>query len=377
MPRWIVRIILVVLALGAVGSLVVWLNFDQVRYDAIVWVATPSQPLDALPEPLAFDYAREDAWAALPTRRDAPDGAVDGESDNQATAAVDVFLVHGTTYARPYKGSWNQPADDADTNAFTDAAIRGASVYSACCKIYAPRFRQAILGAFGDSESASAKAAFALATADIERAFDHYIAHYNGGRPFILAGASQGGAKVFDLLKLRISGTPLRERMVAAYPLIFWKKADEFAKEAPDIPVCAAPAQTGCVATFNPVGPNLRTGLNPIFDRTGIICVNPLTWRTDGTYAGFELNIGARRFATPNKLVPGVADAQCDANGRLVVTEIRADMYEGIPLARQLFMGVFGRENYHSIAGALFYGNIRQNAKERVDAFIAAQSPPR
>lgn len=372
--RTLLRLLAALLMLVVVAGVYVWLDFDRVRYSAIVWLSTPEKPFDALPEALAFDYAREESWAALPTRRDAADEVVDGDADMQATAAVDVFLVHGTTYGRLYKGSWNQPADDVDTNAFTDQAMRGASVFNVCCKIYAPRYRQAGFGAFGDRTGSGAKAV-ALATADIERAFDYYLVHHNNGRPFILAGASQGGAKVFELLKSRISGTELRRRMVAAYPFIWWKKAEEYAKEAPDVPVCATPAQTGCVVTFNPVGPNVRTGLNPLWDRTGIICVNPLTWRRDGAYAGFELNIGARRFALPNKLIPGVADAQCDANGRLIVTEIRADMYEGIPLARQLFMGVFGRENYHSIAGALFYGNIRRNVKERVDAFLAAQPP--
>jgi hypothetical protein len=369
----LLRVLGIVLGLLVVAGAYVLLDFDRVRFNTIVWLNMPQEHFDALPEALAFDYAQEEAWAALPTRRDAADEVVDGDADMQATAAIDVFWVHGTTYGF-YKGSWNQPADDAETNANTDRSMRGASVFNVCCKIYAPRYRQVGFGAFGDRTGSGAKAV-ALATADVERAFAYYMAHYNNGRPFFLAGASQGGAKVFALLKSRISGTNLRQRMVAAYPFIWWKKTEEFAKEAPDIPVCATPTQTGCVATFNPVGPNLRTGLSPIMDRTGIICVNPLTWRTDGAYAGFELNIGGRRFASPNKLVPGVADAQCDANGRLVVTEIRADMYEGIPLMRQLRMGVFGRENYHSIAGALYYGNIRRNVKERVDAFLAAQPP--
>jgi hypothetical protein len=176
---------------------------------------------------------------------------------------------------------------------------------------------------------------------------------------------------VFGLLKNRISGSELRKRMVAAYPLIWWMKKDQFAKDAPDIPVCSEPAQTGCVVTFNPVGPHLRRGLNPIFDQDGLICVNPLTWRTDGAYAGFDLNLGGRRFSAPDELIPHVADAQCDKTGRLLVSEIKADMYEGIPLALQMVMGVFGHDNHHSLAGGLFYANIKKNIQERASAYLA------
>ncbi len=369
--RWLVRIAVTFVVVLAAASLYVWLNFDAVRYSTIVWMATPSKPFDETRVPPPFDYATDKAWVALPTRKDAADDVVEGEMDGQADAAVDVFLVHATTYAQLSNDSWNQPPNDLQTIAFTDAAMRGASIYNACCKVYAPRYRQVSLGAFGDKTGSGAKA-LEIAYADVETAFDYFLEHHSRGRPFILAGASQGGRHIFKLLKSRINGTELADRMVAAYPLIFWMPKAQFAKDSPNIPVCSSPTQIGCVVTFNPVGPHLRTGLNAFMDQTDIICVNPLTWKTDGAYAGFDLNIGTRTFKTPKKLLPGIADAQCDKDGRLLVSEIRTDMYDGIPLSRSLFMGVFGRDNYHSIAGGLFYGNIRRNAKDRVDAYLAA-----
>jgi len=32
---------------------------------------------------------------------------------------------------------------------------------------------------------------------------------------------------------------------------------------------------------------------------------------------------------------------------------------------------LYGRENYHAIGLALFYGNLRRDAQQRVDAFLA------
>ena len=343
-------------AVLAVIAFIVWLNFDSVRYSAIMWMATPAKPFT---EPKGFDYTSADGWVGLP------------ESDASAEQPVDVFFVMGSTYYVPYHDSWNQPADDAEANKVITKFFKTLPIFVGCCKAYTPRFRQAILGAAADRTGNGEKAT-ALAYADVERAFDEFIQHRNNGRPFVLAGASQGSKYVFALLKNRISGTPLKDRMVAAYPIIYWMTKDQFAKDAPDIPICSEAKQTGCVVTFNPVGPHLRTGLNPLFDRTGLICVNPLNWRSDGTYAGFELNSGARRFAFPDKLIPGVADAKCDENGRLLVSEIRADMYEGVPLPFQLVMGLFGHDNYHSLAAALFFANLKQNVEDRTQAFLAA-----
>jgi Protein of unknown function (DUF3089) len=351
----LLRVLVGFVAVLAMITLIVWLNFDSVRYSAVMWVGTPSRPFS---EARPFDYATPEAWASLPTAT--------------ATQKVDVFLVHGTTYYRPYNDSWNHPADDAETNAIVSQnAILAASLYGDCCKLYLPRYRQAIIGAIADDKNDGDKA-IALAYRDVERAFDYYISHHNNRRPFMLAGASQGGRHIFALLKNRISGTELRDRMVAAYPLIWWMKKNQFAKESPDIPICSEPTQNGCVVTFNPVGPHLRTGLNPIFDQTGIICVNPLTWRTDGAYAGFELNLGARPFRRPDKLIPGAADARCDENGRLLVSKVRANMYEGVPLPLQLVMGLFGHDNYHPIAGGLFFTNLKRNIGDRAEAYLTA-----
>ena len=123
--------------------------------------------------------------------------------------------------------------------------------YKDCCKLYMAHTRQAIIGAFNDTTDNGRKA-LDLSYADVERAFDYYIAHYNNGRPFVLAGASQGGRHIFALLKNRISGSELRKRMVAAYPLIWWMKKAQYEKDTPDIPVCSEATQTGSVRQRRP-----------------------------------------------------------------------------------------------------------------------------
>jgi hypothetical protein len=355
MFRWFIIIGVVLAALAAAA----WIWRDPLYFMLLSMRIKPDHAYadSALPAPP--DYANETSWAALPGRADNADFTPPGTQDGQAGAAVDVFFVHPTTYINP--ASWNAPLDDAGANAFTDDfVLRGqASAFNGCCRVHAPRYRQATFYSFFDLDGDGGKA-LETAYRDVEAAFDHFLEHYNEGRPFILAGHSQGARHVASLLERRISGSPLRDRMVAAYPVGYYLNAEELAGTLPDIPVCADPAQTGCLVTWNTVGPNA-----PVWQPgTPFVCVNPLSWKTDGAHAAHELNLGAlatRADEGKGRIEPGAADAQC-TEGRAVVSEIRTDMFDGLPF-------YMGRDNHHLLDYALFWMNIRENAKARVAAF--------
>ena len=59
------------------------------------------------------------------------------------------------------------------------------------------------------------KSSSPLSMEDISAAFDYYMDNYNEGRPFVLAGFSQGGKAVVELVKH--APAEVLERMVAAY----------------------------------------------------------------------------------------------------------------------------------------------------------------
>ena len=82
----------------------------------------------------------------------------------------------------------NAPWNVSDTDAPLNPAVllNQASVFNACCRIYAPRYRQASLGGLNND------AALDLAYTDVARAFRHFAAHANHGRPIIIASHSQG-----------------------------------------------------------------------------------------------------------------------------------------------------------------------------------------
>ena len=335
----------------------------------------PTMDFAEAPAPLAPDYSQPQGWAALPDREDAADVVPAEVQDRQATAQVDVFFVHPTTFFGT--AGWNQSLDDTSTNQLTDMfVLRGqASVFNSCCRIYAPRYRQATIYSFMDS-SGNGKAALALAYEDVERAFDYFIENYNQGRPFILASHSQGSVHVRALLERRITGTPLRERLVAAYPIGFSIHREELAKAVPDVPVCESPDQVGCLVSWNAVGPRA----SPWGDPSRNICVNPLTWRVDGAAAAASLNLGGVAYpgtfegtladvkGVPQEFIDaepvletGVADAQC-VNGMLLVQEIHSKNYAARPM---------GRDNYHIYDYNLFHMNLRKNVEQRVEKYLA------
>lgn len=337
-----------VIVAGLAGLAFVYRADLQLRL--MVMMITPNQAFTDASSPAPPDYANPLHWAALPDRADLADSVPTGATDAQATASVDLFFLHPTTFLSP--DAWNQSLDDAATNELTDEMVmRGqASVFNGCCRIYAPRYRQATLAAFFD-EGESASRALALAYVDVVAAFRYYMTHFNEGRPFVLAAHSQGSRHADYLMADEIVGTELAGRMIAAYPVGFELDGSN------GVPVCETPTQTGCQVTWNSVGP----AAGALFASPDNICVNPLTWRIDGALADRAANLGAVNLDAGDAPEPGVADAQC-RDGRLYVSEIHSDNYSLMPL---------GRDNYHIYDYALFYMNIRENVQARVDAFLA------
>lgn len=357
-------------ALTAVGTAVF---FEQL----VIMAMDPGVPFDANAAPRAPEYTHPDAWSALPARDDAADAALpELPAGNQATAPVDVFYVHPTSYVG---ASWNGAIEDRALNAATDkvATRIQASAFNACCAVYAPRYRQANGTAF-TRPSPDGQLAVDLAYRDVREAFRHFLGEYSHGRPFILASHSQGSALARRLLREEITGTPLRDRLVVAYLIGAPLTEQALAREAPDIPVCTAEAQTGCVVGWNARAPGFAPGkleFREALDTSAEtrVCVNPLTWRDDGMPAGAARSLGAVFLdAEPPSLIPGFASAQC-RGGTLVVTEIGEAPRD---FMSRLLDHALGAGNYHPIEYQIFFVNLRHNANTRVAAYLKGRAAP-
>jgi hypothetical protein len=337
----------------------------------------PTTPFAETFQPPAPDYGSPVTWAALPDLQDDADVVPAQDRDGQAAAPVDVFFIHPTTYFS--NKTWNAPLDDAMAKDITDHDIlrNQASAFNACCRVYAPRYRQAAFGA-QQAVPEEADKAWDLAYSDVRAAFDYYLSHYNHGRPFIIASHSQGTMHALHLMEEVITGKPLRQKLVAAYLIGMPIPKGVFTQMLPDIPLCTSPEQTGCASSWNAIGPTADTRLfHTILHRypagkkesivgKELVCTNPLSWRTDEAPGERKAHLGGVRFAmaadsgAPPQPDLELVDARCK-DGWLIITEPAPKAYREVLL---------GPDMYHVYDYSLFYVHVRQNAQTRVKAFL-------
>lgn len=351
-------------------------------------IRIPAQAFGELPHPTAPDYARETAWAALPWRLDAADVVAERDpfGDRQATALVDVFYIHPTTYRDI--DYWNQPLDKETTNAWTDESViaRQAAIFNACCRVFAPRYRQATAAAVYAPPDRKPLAAYEFAWGDVRAAFLHYMQHWNQGRPFILVGHSQGSSHIERWFN-EFGTSAYRRQLVAAYAVGIGFTAGSLRQLAGGTPVCTTPTETGCIVSWNTFdaagdpGTFVRGTQGRHAARFGssegneILCINPLTFEATQPAATATQNLGSLPARTGVGLAaalqagvslpatdPGRIAARCEG-GVLRVEGLPREGYAIVPLPGGML---------HFNDFDLFYANIRANAVARAAAFKVA-----
>jgi Protein of unknown function (DUF3089) len=307
--------------------------------------------------PAAPDYADSSNWAALPWVADAADLLPsDTMHDVQPTSRVDVFFIHPTIYNNgPDAGrGWNADLQARKLNREVDRTTikYQASIFNGVGRIYAPRYRQAhLVSFFTKRRKKDADQALALAYADVKASFEYYLSNYNDGRPFIIAGHSQGALHAKQLLKEFVESKPLADQFIAAYIVGYPVAKDEFKILKP----CERPEETGCFTTWRTYRRDFA--MRKAVD-TNVICTNPLSWKMDNTYVPKSENKGAvlRRFHT---VFPQICDAE---------------VYRGVlAVSKPKFPGsvFFVIKNYHPGDFNLFYFDVRANAKLRSEWYFA------
>ena len=370
--KFLLAIVAVVVLILAVF---IWISSDPGRSLRLAF--TPGEPFKA-PSGGALDYTDPGLWAALPGKASTAGELPEGVVSIAQVPEADVFYVHPTTYLS--RDFWNAPLDDDMANTRVDKSmIRGhGSALSLAGQLYAPRYRQATFGAFFD-ESGDGVKAIGFAFGDVLSAFDNYIANRNNGRPFILAGHSQGSLHLIYLLQQRINGTALADRMIAAY-IIGWPVSIEADLGAlADIGPCEAADDTGCVISYQTFGADgdpsmilnymdITVGLGGT-PRAGttMLCTDPLSWtiggRADASQHLGAVAIPADRDIPLGPIIPTFTGTRCSETGVLLLDRNPDDAWRDYMMAG---------ENFHVYDYHMFYMNLRENAALRAKTWLDA-----
>jgi hypothetical protein len=260
-----------------------------------------------------------------------------------------------------------------------------AARYGQYCKVYAPVYRQATLQAI--QSPGNAGDAFATAYADVQAAFDEYLAKDNHGHGFVLIGHSQGAGMLTQLIQKRVDDNPkVRKRLVSAILLggnVEVATGKDVGGSFQHVRACRSKHQTGCVIAFSTFGTTPPP--DAIFGRPGgalsaggsgadveVLCTNPAALKggtkpitavapAEPFAPGTSIGAATQAVGAPPKVeadtefvaFPKAYDAECsDAAGAHVLLITPRD---GAPTPKPVPSATWG---LHLLDGNVAQGNL-------------------
>lgn len=312
----------------------------------------------------APDYSQKACWYQIPA----------------ITKDVDTFYIYATEYM-------SVSEDDPDyatlDNAEVLANIGGeylahATAYEDSTNVFVPYYRQAGLMFAGIvwKKTGNIDAAISgMPYDDVTAALDYYFENYNNGRPFIIAGHSQGSAIIKLVLKKYFKEHPdYYKRMIAAYVIGYAVTQDDL-KANSHWKFATGENDTGVIVSWNIEGKkNVEANVPTAVLLPNAISINPLNWKRDETYAPASENLGS---FMPNletgkyEIMDVGADAQINLARGVVVTNAEAE-----PLPDELIETAaefFGPDGRHADDYSFYYNNIKDNVAKRIANYIASR----
>ena len=207
------------------------------------------------------------------------------------------------------------------------------------CNFYAPYYRQISLESWLLDEEVIEER-FEPAMEDVERAFQYYLKHENQGRPFVLAGYSQGAKAVVELLK-RMSDKAFSQ-VKAAYVIGYRITAEDLKHK--HIRPAQGETDQGVVICYNSVK-TPQDIWKAVADRN-CACINPVNWRTD---------------AAPAQLNDSIS-VEIDTQHQVLLVK----GYDGGGIEIPLLKGHVSEGNYHLSELTLFQQQLQENVLKRI-----------
>ncbi len=267
---------------------------------------------------------------------------------DDSSSGADVFYIPSTweydwTTADGRVSHWADPSNPKH-RADVENEMAGVAGYMADGnRFYSPHYRHITLDSWATlNEDTIARRYMDVAFVDVRNAFDYYISNFNHGRPFILAGFSQGGKSVVELMKT-LDGA-LRDRMVAAY-VMGYKVTPADVEQAPWIRAATDSVDTGVTICYNSVS-DVRY-LKPVVSAPNVMCINPVNWRVDD--------------------MPATLDDTVTVTADPYYKVLVVDGYDGSSLPN--ILDILNVGDYHGAEPWLYKECLRRNIRQRINAF--------
>jgi hypothetical protein len=191
--------------------------------------------------------------------------------------------------------------------------------------------------------------------------FEYYLDHFDTGKPIIFASHSQGTMILKELLfYIRENHPDILDRMVSAYLIGYGINQDYLDKV--ELPFATGESDTGSIVSYNTEAP-VTDSNNPftMWFYNDCFAINPVNWVRDDTYAPATTS-KLRGEDTDSGLAEtkeNFADAQINIERGTVVTN--ADV---VADPAWWPLGILHHFDYD-----LFYYSLKDNVKNRIDAF--------
>ncbi len=184
-------------------------------------------------------------------------------------------ITEGRTLKCHYANVWNHTHREHMAREINKVA----AYMSPGNRFYAPYYRHATIETFMTMDEDCIKQRCKLSMEDVCTAFDHFLTQRDSTRPLIIAGFSQGGMAVVELLK-HISDETYSQ-LAAAY-VLGYKVTPEDTLQTKHIKAAQGETDTGVTICYNTVK-DIKY-IQPVIAGS-CMGINPVNWRTDATPA--------------------------------------------------------------------------------------------
>lgn len=216
-------------------------------------------------------------------------------------------------------------------------------IFADSANFFSPYYRQITLNAWS-MDAQLRDSCLELALDDVRNAFSYYLDHLNQGRPFILAGFSQGARCALQLL--REMSPDVADRMIAAY-LIGYPITQQDLDSCSLIRPAHGASDTGVCIAFSTVTDTAAA--SDLINGGNAVVINPASWTTD-----------SRRHRLNDSVSVSI-----DRTHKLLV----AHGIDPMQAYKPKLSGIIPIGNLHLLELQLYGESLKSNVKERIKAY--------